>query len=308
MASNNPIEVYTKKMAVIFLLIVTSMFGSFAILYTIHDILILKYLTIFYTIQHIVWIIFFLRYKQLPIEPAILMYITCIIVILFPIICISANSGYPVVFFWYALVPIGVIAFEVKDITMWTVITLIASISAYFLSPHFPNENFSLSLINSVNFMTIAWVFIMTTFFVGLFVKKNEINKATKDEETTKIEENKEDLEKYKVLYNEIIEHLDKVQPFKNPDFDEAMLAKNLETNSHYISSAINVVGETNFKTLLKEYRIKYVKSLIDSDALKRYTIDYIFTEAGYRSRSTFNNAFKNVIGMTPSDYVVKKK
>jgi len=138
-------------------------------------------------------------------------------------------------------------------------------------------------------------------------VKKNKIDKEMQDEILREAIENKDNPEKYKALYREIIEFLEQEHPFKNPDFDEDMLAKKLNSNKLYISMAINSIGETNFKTLLKEFRINYVKSMIDSDVLRRYTIDYIFTEAGYKSRSTFNNAFKNVIGMTPSDYVANK-
>jgi len=212
-----------------------------------------------------------------------------------------------VAFFWYILVPIGVIAFDVKDLIMWIVITLIASISAFCFSSFFPKETFTPSLLSTTNFLTITSVLILTIFFAAVSVQKNKIDKKTQAEALQEMVENKDDPEKYKALYNEIIEYFKKEQPFKNPDFDEDALAKKLNSNTLYISMAINGVGKTNFKTLLKEFRINYVKSMIDSDILKRYTIDYVFTEAGYKSRSTFNNAFKSVVGMTPSDYITNK-
>lgn len=253
------------------------------------------------------WVALFIRYNKLPYEPVILMYISYIIIALFPIICICSNSGYQVAFFWYILIPIGVIAFDVKDITIWTVITLIASVAAFFFSSFFPNEIFSPVLLSKINFMTITSVLILAIFFAIVSVKKNKIDKELQAEELKEMVVNKENQEKYITLYNEIIEYLEKELPFKNPDFDEDMLAKKLNSNKLYISTAINGIGETNFKTLLKKFRINYVKSMIDSDVLKRYSIDYIYTEAGYKSRSTFNNAFKSVVGMTPSDYIANK-
>ena len=295
------------NLIIIFLLIVTTIFGGSAILYTINDIPFLKYFTLLYTIQHIVWLLLLLLYKKnlnhMIAEVLVLIYLSCIIVALFPIICIYWNSGYPIAFFWYVLVPIGGIVFGIKDITMWSIITLIASVSVFFFSPFFPKENFTPSLIHKVNYLTITSAIMLITFFTIVFVKKDIIDKAMQAEALREVAENKEDLEKYKSLYNEIIEYLEKEQPFKNPDFDENMLAKKLHSNTHYISKALNIGGEINFKSLLKKFRINYVKSMIDNDAMKRYTIDYIFTEAGYRSRSTFNNAFKDIVGMTPSDY-----
>jgi len=282
-------------------------FGYFSILFIVNDISILKYWVSFFAIQHFMWVLLFVRYNKMPFEPFILMYISYIIVALFPIICICSNSGYQVAFFWYILIPIGVIAFDVKDVTIWTIITLLASIAAFFLSSIFPKDNFTLLFVSKINFMTITSVLILTIFFAIVSVKKNRIDKEIQAEALQEALDNKDNLEKYKALYKEIIEFLEQEQPFKNQDFDENMLAKKLNSNKLYISMAINSIGETNFKTLLKEYRINYVKSMIDNDVLKRYTIDYIFTEAGYKSRSTFNNAFKSVIGMTPSEYVASK-
>jgi len=294
-------------MIIVFLLIVSIIFGYFSILFVVNEISILKYWVSFFAIQHLMWVMLFIRYKKMPFEPFILMYISYIIVALFPIICICSNSSYQVVFFWYILIPIGVIAFDAKDITMWTIITLIASIAAFSLSSIFPTENFTPLFVSKINFMTITSVLILTIFFAIVSVKKHKFDKEKQVEELQEAFDNKDNLEKYKALYKEIIEFLEQEQPFKNQDFDEDMLAKKLNSNKLYISMAINSIGETNFKTLLKEYRIDYVKFMIDSDVLKRYTIDYIFTEAGYKSRSTFNNAFKSIIGMTPSEYVANK-
>ena len=307
MIYNNSNHLFTRKMIVVFLLIVTMIFGYFSILFIVNDISILKYWVSFFAIQHFMWVLLFVRYNKMPFEPFILMYISYIIVALFPIICICSNSGYQVAFFWYILIPIGVIAFDVKDVTIWTIITLLASIAAFFLSSIFPKDNFTLLFVSKINFMTITSVLILTIFFAIVSVKKNRIDKEIQAEALQEALDNKDNLEKYKALYKEIIEFLEQEQPFKNQDFDENMLAKKLNSNKLYISMAINSIGETNFKTLLKEYRINYVKSMIDNDVLKRYTIDYIFTEAGYKSRSTFNNAFKSVIGMTPSEYVASK-
>jgi len=306
MAQDFSNRLFIKRMIIVFLSIVTIIFGSFAILFTVNEISVLKYWISFFAIQHIMWLLMVIRYNKMPYEPVVIMYISYIIIALFPIICICSNSGYQVAFFWYILIPIGVIAFDINDLTMWTIITLLASLLAFLFTPLFQSEVFSPELLSKINFMTITSVLILTIFFAIMSVRKNKFEKNAQVEALKEVIENKENHEKYKILYDQIVNYLDIEQPYKNPDFDENMLAKDLNSNTLYISMAINSIGKTNFKALLKKCRIDYVKFMIDNEMLKRYTIDYVFTEAGYKSRSTFNNAFKSIMGMTPSEYVAK--
>jgi len=164
----------------------------------------------------------------------------------------------------------------------------------------FPQDHFTPLLHERANIMSVIISIILTAFFIMVYVKNKNIDESMRAET---LQAAVEDLEKNKALYNRIVEYLEKNEPFKNPDFDVHALARELNSNKNNISKAITAGEGGDFRTLLNRFRINYAKSMLDSGVMKIYTIDYIYTEAGYKYRSTFNNAFKNIIGMTPSDY-----
>jgi len=305
------ITLFLKKMTVYFLTIITAILVGFSILYSIFDTPIIKILTVMCAAQHIIFLLLFLAYKdffkEISLEPLIYMYLAYIIMALYPIVCIFWNSGYEIAFFWYALVPIGIIAFHVRNITVWIIITVAVVFSIFFLNSFFPKITLSYNLLRNINIITIASTIVVSAFFATMFVAKAKIDEAANNESLRKQEEKEENLKRDKILYNNILEYLEKNKPFKDPNFNERTLAQIFNTNENYISRAISAGENANFNSLINKFRINYAKYLLDSDAVKKYTIEYIYTESGYEHRSTFNRAFKSVTGMTPSNYISRK-
>jgi len=166
--------------------------------------------------------------------------------------------------------------------------------------------------INSILYVfvlqNIMWLFgilsvVLASFFAIIFIKQMNSDESVHEETLQAPPENSENPERDKALYDEIIHFIKKNKSFKNPNFNAHSLAIALNTNVTYISKAISRSDSDNFNMLLNEFRINYVKSMLDNGALKKYTIDYIYAEAGYKHRSTFNAAFKSITGMTPSEY-----
>ena len=301
----NAATLFLRKMAIVFLFLMLIVYIVFAILYAKHDAPILKSLMYLYTVQHIIWLFGIIYYKDLSIESLITMYLSYVLVtIIYPLGCIFWNSGSPVVFSWFLLILFGAMAFHVRNIEVWIFLTLAIVVSIFFVSCIFPKDNITQSLLKDINITTVILTIILTIFFAMVYVKKKNIDKSM-HVETLKAPAG--DLEKNKALYNSIIEYLEKNKPFKNSDFNVQELAKALNSSISDISKAITAGGDGDFHTLLNRFRINYVKSMLDSEAMKIYTIDYIYTEAGYKYRSTFNNAFKTITGMTPSDYISKQ-
>jgi len=295
-----------RKIIVFFLVITIILCCCFAVLYAIHDVKILKLFLHLLIIQHVLWLVGFLYYKELSIKTLIMMYLSYILVALYPIACIYWNSGNPVVFSWYLLVMFGAIVFQMRSIGVWISVILILVISVFFFSHLFPNENLTSLLIYRANILTVVSSITFFAFFTTVYAKKiqyDDYESMHVKVSQSAIAESHENLERDEALYNNIINYIEKNQPFKNPDFNTHSLATALNSNVTYISKAISVCNGGNFNVMLNHFRINYVKSLIDSGALKKYTIDYIYAKAGYKHRSTFNAAFKNIIGMTPSEY-----
>ena len=291
-----------RRVIIIFLSFALILCICFSILYSVHNIDLLKYFMYVCTIQHILWLVGFLYYKQMSNESLIMMYIAYIVAILYPFTCIHWNAGNPVEFCWYLLVLFGVIVFQMRSIGVWISGILFIVSSVFFCSRFFPKVDLTPALIYRENLLIVISTITLSAFFAVVYVKKIIFYEPA-PVETIDTPESAENIEKDKALYAKIISYIENNEPFKNPDFNAHLLAMAINSNTAYVSKAINTNGNDNFKTLLNHFRIKYVKSLLDNGALKKYTIDYIYAEAGYKHRSTFNAAFKSIIGMTPSEY-----
>ena len=113
---------------------------------------------------------------------------------------------------------------------------------------------------------------------------------------------------KFDTLYTAILTYFSEKKPYCNPDFTIEQLAKDLNSNVKYISKAIKIKENVNFNFFLNKYRISMIKEMIANDFHNKYTLRYIYFKSGFRHQSTFNKAFKDIEGMTPSKYIKSKK
>lgn len=109
-------------------------------------------------------------------------------------------------------------------------------------------------------------------------------------------------------LHDELIDKINEVMAdesvFCNPDFSLASLAKLVQSNTTYVSQAINTTYNKNFRTFVNEYRIKEAMNRMkNSDNYGNYSIQGISESVGYKSVSNFIASFKKYTGMTPSLY-----
>jgi len=96
---------------------------------------------------------------------------------------------------------------------------------------------------------------------------------------------------------------------FKEEIFTEVnislkLLADRLETNTSYLSSAINNHFNNNFRTVINQYRIDKARKMLVSEEYANYSVEGIASEVGFKSTSSFYQAFKTVTGLSPGLYV----
>ncbi len=88
------------------------------------------------------------------------------------------------------------------------------------------------------------------------------------------------------------------------PDFTIEEMAGLSGMSVKQISKAINGLSGNNFNNLLAEYRIKEAERIILSNTgANRPKLEAVAEMVGYRSRSHFSKVFKDVTGMTPSEF-----
>lgn len=107
-----------------------------------------------------------------------------------------------------------------------------------------------------------------------------------------------------KTLLEKINLVMENVSLISREDFNLAMLAKAVNSNTKYVSKVINDMCGKTFKTYLNEYRIREAcRRLIDKENFGHLTIKAIHQELGFRTTTSFVAAFRKVMGMTPSEY-----
>jgi tetratricopeptide (TPR) repeat protein len=85
-----------------------------------------------------------------------------------------------------------------------------------------------------------------------------------------------------------------------------AETARKLDTNTSYLSRLINEHYQVNFSTFLNNHRIEEAKKMILDDKFNNFSMEGIARSAGFRSKSTFNQVFKNSTGLTPTGFAVQ--
>tara|TARA_R110002049_G_scaffold14886_6_gene61958 strand:+ start:6736 stop:8448 length:1713 start_codon:yes stop_codon:yes gene_type:complete len=89
---------------------------------------------------------------------------------------------------------------------------------------------------------------------------------------------------------------------FLRTDCTVANLAKKLKTNTTYLSKIINSNYQKSFTNYLNDLRINYVLNRLKEDNLfRKYSIQSIANEVGFKSKESFNAAFKKRTGVLPS-------
>lgn len=92
-------------------------------------------------------------------------------------------------------------------------------------------------------------------------------------------------------------------RPYLDPEITIEKLAKRLAVKRHHLTEVINGGLEKNFFLFINEYRIASVKhALAQADGQNRTLLDTAY-DAGFNSKSSFNLAFKRIMGTTPSQY-----
>ncbi len=110
-------------------------------------------------------------------------------------------------------------------------------------------------------------------------------------------------LQLFKELKSKLEVFMQEEKPFLDQNLSILKLAKDLKTNTKYLSYIINTEYKQNFINFINEFRINDVKEHLLSNKMN-YTIEALAQNSGFKSKSSFNNAFKKVLGKTPSEFI----
>lgn len=104
-------------------------------------------------------------------------------------------------------------------------------------------------------------------------------------------------------LFQQLKHHMEENKPFLAEDLSLSMLAVQLGLTANQLSQVINQKSAVNFFSFINGYRVEVVKERLNDPAYSHYSILAIGYDCGFRSKSSFNKIFKEMVGKTPSEY-----
>lgn len=105
------------------------------------------------------------------------------------------------------------------------------------------------------------------------------------------------------LLKNKLLKLMNEKKPYLDSELSLTQLAETLGTYKHYVTQVLNDELNQNFYDFINSYRIEEVKRLMKGSEFSNYKIYALALEAGFNSKSAFNRIFKNITGLTPSQY-----
>ena len=111
------------------------------------------------------------------------------------------------------------------------------------------------------------------------------------------------DSEKTTLFKDKLLSFMKSEKPYLDSKLTIHQLAKQLDTNSKYLSKILNTEFEKNFVSFINHYRIEAAKLFLLDEEYRLFTIEAIAEKSGFNSKSAFNTAFKKITQKTPSQF-----
>lgn len=134
-------------------------------------------------------------------------------------------------------------------------------------------------------------------------VKKQKRTSAIQAEIVEQIED-----DPFFELSESIKVYLEKEKPFLDADFSISDIALALKVPQNHVAYCINSILKTKFATLKSDLRIDYAVELLSGNLNDSFTIEGIAQQSGFKTRASFYSAFKEKIGVTPTEFIAAKK
>lgn len=109
------------------------------------------------------------------------------------------------------------------------------------------------------------------------------------------------------IKFETIESFISESQYYAHQNISLKKVAEELDTNSNIVSKLINSETGTNFNDYINQKRIALAQKRLLDDAFKQLTVEAIGQSVGFKSKSTFYNAFKKHAGQSPSAFMKQK-
>jgi AraC-like DNA-binding protein len=175
----------------------------------------------------------------------------------------------------------------------------IIEISITIMGIQIPEVIDSLSLLFEAAFIYVISYFVLSQ--KEIFDDIVDLTKEKSPISSTKYEKTKLDQTAIDKYYIQLIDFMNKNEPFLQNTLTLKDLADSLRIPSYQLSQVINTCTGKNFYTFINTYRVEKVCRML-KEKNKKNMLEVAFS-SGFNSKTSFNYVFKKLIGITPTEY-----
>jgi AraC-like DNA-binding protein len=160
-------------------------------------------------------------------------------------------------------------------------------------------NNYFFTIIAGLTFSLIPTVLI---FFPQVLygIPESELNDPNKKEK----DKNAISAKNHYLIAARIIEYFENDKPYLNKSFSLDDLANHLEVPKHQLYTCLNTCLNKKFTQLRTRFRIEHAKNLLMTVDLDSKSLQGIWMESGFSSKTNFFTTFKEETGLTPTEFV----
>ena len=158
------------------------------------------------------------------------------------------------------------------------------------------------------SFTGLALVSILLLLIIIQYRRKNAAYQTLYEKSLQQLEKSKMKKSMEGLKNGELFELLEQKMQYDHlyriKDLNQDMVADMMKTNRTYVSQAIIDHSGKKFREYIKEYRVgEAIEILSDPKKSMVFSINSIADDVGFNSIATFNAAFKQFTGLTPSRF-----
>jgi AraC-like DNA-binding protein len=154
--------------------------------------------------------------------------------------------------------------------------------------------HFAYFIMSSIPFVMIFYPQVIYGVAISLSNKKNTAKKGN-------ISPQKNEMD---LLAERIIGYFENTKPYLEKNFTLDKLAEDLDVPKHKIYTCLNKCIGKKFIALRTSFRIEHAKQLLLSKGIDTVSLQGIWMESGFTSKTNFFTTFKEETGLTPLEFI----
>ncbi len=147
-----------------------------------------------------------------------------------------------------------------------------------------------------------CWFILKALYNPNLF-RSVDFNIQTTNQITQKSKVIIENTADQNIIIEQLQQYMKEHEPYLNSTLTLKELSSQLDMPSHKLSVIINKHIGQHFFDFVNQYRIAKAKVYLQDFANNKLTIQQVFYDVGFNTKSSFNTAFKKHTGLTPTEF-----